>query len=73
MGDTVKKWFADHIGGYLADQAQAAIDGLTAVMPELAVLLLVGCVTIGMFTSTGKWLMRGAMAYVGGALWLVLM
>lgn len=48
------------------------ITELTAIMPELAVAGLLITSTIGMFGNTGKWLARGAMVYMGGAVWILL-
>lgn len=42
------------------------------ILPELAVLIAVIFVGIGMFTNFGKWLSRGVVVYLGGAVWIIL-
>lgn len=42
------------------------------ILPELAVLIAVICVSIGMFGDFGKWLSRAMVVYFGGAVWMTL-
>lgn len=43
-----------------------------SIMPELVVLIAVIFVGIGMFTNFGKWVSRGTVVYLGGAVWMIL-
>lgn len=45
---------------------------VVSIMPELAVMAAIICITVGMFSSFGKWAGRAAIFYLGGAAWIVL-
>jgi len=72
MGDFIKQKFGEVFGAWLSDLGQGAIDGLTGIMPELTVLVMLGCVTVGMFTKPGRWAVRAFLVFAGGAAWLIL-
>lgn len=57
---------------FLKDSATYIVHGLTDVMPELAVLIAMGCLSIGMFGNFGKWALRASGAVIGGATWIIL-
>lgn len=58
--DKIANWFGKLNGEFVE------------ILPYITTLGIMGCVTIGFFSSTGKWLGRAVGVFVGGVIWITL-